>query len=64
MQQRTEEQEELHARQHVAQTHSSTDSEGYEELRLADLTLAGEEAARPEGFRLVPEFRIHMHRVQ
>lgn len=62
--QRTEEQEELHARQHVAQTHPPADAEGHEVLRLADLTLGGEKAARPEGLGLVPEFRIHVHRVQ
>lgn len=62
--QRAEEQEELHARQYFAQTHSSTDSERHEVFRLANLTLVGEETGRSKGLRLIPEFRVHVHCVQ
>lgn len=64
VQQRTEEQENLHAGQHVAQTHSPAESEWHEVLRFVNFTLGGEETLRSEGFRLVPQFRIHVNGVQ
>lgn len=62
--QRAKEQEQLHARQHIAQAHASADAERHEVFRFLDFTFGREEPTRSKLLRLVPQFRIHVHRVQ
>ena len=64
VQERAEEDEELHAGEHVAEAHAPADAERHEVLGLVDLALGVEEAAGPEGGRVVPELLVHVHRVK
>ena len=64
MEERREEQLQLHLGYFVPEAHPLTGSEGHEVGRFVELPLLGEEPLRPEGLRLLPELWVHVDTVQ
>lgn len=64
VQQRREEQEQLHPGEDLAQAHPPSDTEGKEVLGLLHFALGIYEAGGVEAFRLVPQGWVHVDSVQ
>lgn len=58
-----EEQKQLHASEHIAQTHTTADAERHEEGGLLDLALGVNEPPWIELLRKVPQLGVHVNAV-
>jgi len=64
MQQRAEEQLQLHLGDLVAQTHPLPSSKWHEVLGFVEFTILCQESLRSEGFGLLPDLGVHVHAMQ
>ena len=64
MEERGEEQLELHLGYFIPEAHPLASSEGHEVGGFVEFSLLGEEPLRPEGLRLLPEVGVHVNTVQ